>query len=97
MTGLSSETGRETKFHAVPYPVLSPDSRVNFWWKYERGPISPRAVCQTIAPVRALALLAVKRRSGLVAAAIRWLAVVGRVDPAQLNRFGRSAIAQRVR
>lgn len=47
--------------------------------------------------MRALALLALKRRGDLVAAAIGWLALVVRVDPAQLNRFSRSVIAQRGR
>ena len=47
--------------------------------------------------MRAPALLAVKGRGDLVAAAIGWLALVVRADPARLNRFSRSVIAQRVR
>jgi len=47
--------------------------------------------------VRAPALLAVKRRGNLVAAAIGWLALVVRIDPARLNRSSRSVIAQPVR
>ena len=43
------------------------------------------------------ALLAVKRRGDLVAAAIGWLQLLVRVDSARLNRFSRWVIAQRVR
>jgi hypothetical protein len=47
--------------------------------------------------VCAPALLAVKRRGDLVAAAIGWLQLLVRVDSARLNRFSRWVIAQRVR
>lgn len=70
---------------------------MNFRSKYERGPASLRVVCQTIVSRVRAALLAVKRRGDLVAAAIGWLQLLVRVDSARLNRFSRWVIAQRVR